>query len=195
MAGPPAELLDRAVAALRAGRIVCFPTETFYGLAVDARSIGAVAALVAAKGRRDAAPIAAIAADPAAARMLWAEPVPRRALDLAAAHWPGPLTLICPSAPGLPAPLVGPDGTGVRVSSHPWATALAAGFGGPITATSANRAGAPPPRTAVEAEAALGRSVAVYLDAGPSAGGPPSTVAAVRADGSLVVVRPGAVRL
>jgi len=187
--------MDRAVAALRAGQVVCFPTETFYGLAVDARSVAAVAALVAAKGRGDDAPIAAIAADPVVARTLWAEPVPRRALDLAAAHWPGPLTLICPSAAGVPAPLVGPDGTGVRVSSHPWAAALAAAFGGPITATSANLAGSPPARTAAEAIAQLGTSVKVYLDAGPTPGGPPSTVAAVRADGSLVVVRPGAVRL
>jgi L-threonylcarbamoyladenylate synthase len=195
VAGPSQAELLAAVAALQRGELVCFPTETYYGLAVDARSQEAVARLIAAKGRREDAPIATIAADVGSARTLWADPVPAPAIELAAAHWPGPLTLVCPAAPGVPAPLVGPDGVGVRVSSHPWAAALAAAFGGPITATSANLTGSAPTRRAAEASAQLGASVAHYLDGGETPGGRPSTIAAIRPDGSLHIIRQGPVRL
>lgn len=185
--------LDGAVAALLAGEVVCFPTESTYGLAVDARSHEALARLVALKGRDPRAPIGLIAADRAAARAV-AREWPEAAERLVSRHWPGPLTLIVPAADDLSPELVGPNGVGVRVSSHPIAHALAAGLGRPITATSANRSGQPAAVVVDEARRAFGDKVAVYLDGGVCAG-TPSTVVSVLADGSLALVRAGAVVL
>jgi L-threonylcarbamoyladenylate synthase len=185
--------IARAAAALRAGGLVVFPTETTYGIAADARSPAALARIVAAKGRDDGTPIALIAPDADAAFALWRD-VPPVARELAARHWPGPLTIVAPARPGLPVALVGPGGgVGVRVSSHPWAHALAARFGAPITATSANRSGEPPAVTVDDARAALGPSIDHYLDAGPAPGGPASTVVQVGTDGALRVLRAGAI--
>jgi L-threonylcarbamoyladenylate synthase len=186
--------VEEAVQALRDGAIVCFPTETFYGLAVDALSETAVARLVAAKGREEGKPVAVIAPDLQGALLLWAEPAPQAAVALAGKHWPGPLTLVVAAREGIPAALVNPDGgVGVRVSSHPVAARLATLFGGPITATSANLAGQPPVTTCAAARQALGDRVSVYLDGGTTPGGPASTVVAVAADGGLALLRPGAV--
>jgi len=185
----------RAAEVLRRGGVVCYPTETYYGLGVDALDGGAVARLLAVKGRGADQAIAVIVPDLAAARRLWAE-VPPRLEALARAHWPGPLTLVAPAAPGVPAPLRGPGGgVGARVSSHPWAHALARAFGGPLTATSANRAGAAPVTSCAAARAALGAEVDLYLDAGATPGGLPSTVVAVAPDGALAVLRAGAVAI
>jgi L-threonylcarbamoyladenylate synthase len=187
--------LAAAVAILRRGGVVCLPTETFYGLAVDAVDEAAIARLVALKGREEGKPIAVIAPDLDGARRLWAE-APARLLELAAAHWPGPLTLVARARAGVPAALVGPGGgVGARVSSHPVAAALARGLGRPITATSANLAGEPPAHSVAEARARLGAGVDLYLDDGPAPGGPASTVAEVTADGRVLVHRPGAVAL
>jgi L-threonylcarbamoyladenylate synthase len=191
----PAALVAQAAALLRAGGLVCFPTETTYGLAVDIRLPGALARLVALKGRDPRSPFALIAPGVAAARAL-AAPWPAAAEALASAHWPGALTLVLPARPDLPAEIVGPGGgVGVRVSSHPWASALAAAVGGCITATSANPAGAPPAEDADAARAYFGDRVDLYLDAGACPGGPASTVVAVQPDGSLRTLRAGAVQL
>lgn len=187
--------LERAAEALRRGEIVCIPTETSYGLAADTGNAEAVEAVAAAKGRGEMAPFATIAADLEQARSL-AAAWPEAAGKLAARHWPGPLTLVVPAAAGLPARLVGAGGgVGVRVSSHPAPTALAALLGRPITATSANVSGAPAATTVAEARAALGDRVAVYLDAGDAPGGPPSTLVAVSAGGGLTLLRAGPIDL
>jgi L-threonylcarbamoyladenylate synthase len=190
----PAETAAVAAAAqaLRAGRIVAYPTETFYGLAVPATDAAAVARLVALKGR-GAAQTVAVIVDSEAMLAALCPAVPPRARELIARHWPGPLTLVLPARPELPAPLVGPHGVGARISSHPLATALVRACGVPLTATSANPSGAPPARTAAEVRAAFGDRVHV-LDGGPTAGGPPSTVAAVVGE-RVVVLRPGAIAL
>jgi L-threonylcarbamoyladenylate synthase len=185
--------LERAAAALTAGELVCFPTESTYGLAADIASPVALARLVALKGRDARAPIALIAADLDQARSI-AAAWPPAASDLAARHWPGPLTLVVPAAAGLPAALVGPAGVGVRVPASPAARRLAALVGRPITATSANRSGAAAAETVDDARAALGDAVAVYLDGGRCAE-TPSTVVAVALDGSLRLIRAGAVAL
>ncbi len=188
------EEIRAAVAALRSGQLVCFPTETTYGLAADIRRPEALAALVALKGRDPRAPFALIAADAAQAAGV-ARVFPARAAALAARHWPGPLTLVLPARADLPAELVGPGGgVGVRVSSHPVARALAAGLGAPITATSANPSGAVPALEVDQARAYFGDRVAVYLDAGPAQPGA-STVVAVAEDGGLQLLRPGPVEV
>ncbi len=187
--------VDRALAALHAGQLVCFPTETTYGLAVDIRHPDGLDRLVALKGRDPAAPFALIAADVDQARRL-AERWPARAEELATRYWPGPLTLVVTGRAGLPAEIVAADGgVGVRVSSHPVASELARRLGGPITATSANPSGAAPALSIADARGYFGDRIAVYLDHGPVAAPVASTVVRVTDDGQLRVLRAGAVLL
>ena len=163
---------------MRAGDLVIYPTETFYGIGADPFAAGALDKLFALKGREAAKTVALIAHDAAAAFAL-AREVPEAARTLAAAFWPGPLTLVMPARADLPAALAGRDGgVGVRVSSHPIARAIAAGLGRPITATSANPAGEPPAATVAAVRAAFGDKVKVILDGGTLAGGAPSTLVA-----------------
>jgi L-threonylcarbamoyladenylate synthase len=148
--------------------------------------------LFAIKGREPGKPVALIAADLTMAFAV-AREVPAGARVLAEAFWPGPLTLVLPARDGIPAALIGVDGgVGVRVSSHPIARALAAGLGGPLTATSANLAGEPPAVEPDAARRALGNKVEVFVEDGRLAGGAPSTVVAVDGAG-MRVLRPGAV--
>jgi L-threonylcarbamoyladenylate synthase len=172
----PDESIAQAIAALGAGEAVVYPTETFYGIGVDAFASAALEQIFAIKGRDAAKTIALIAHDDAAAFALVRE-VPQTARALAQAFWPGPLTLVMPARAGLPSALIGPDGgVGVRVSSHPVARALAQGLGRAITATSANRSGEAPARTLAEARTAFGATVKVFVEGGTLAGGAPSTV-------------------
>jgi L-threonylcarbamoyladenylate synthase len=185
--------VDEAARSLRQGHIVCFPTETFYGLAVDALNNDAVEALVQLKERDVGAAIALIVPDEASAAALTSS-WPPRAQALARRHWPGPLTLVCPARAGLPSALVGPGGgVGMRVSSHPIAGSLARAFGGPITATSANPSGQPPASSVEEGRAYFGERIAVYLDGGPSVAERPSTVVSISDSGEIRIIRPGAV--
>lgn len=186
-----ASALDEAVSALEAGHIVVIPTESTYGLAVDPRSPAALTRLARAKeGRPLDSPYPLIAPDLASARAL-ADAWPEAAERLARAHWPGPLTLVVPARAGLPSDVVGAGGgVAVRLSSHPMAAALAVAFGSPITATSANRPGAPPATTADDARAVFGDEVACVIDGGVC-DGTPSTLVAVGADGALTVLRRG----
>jgi len=180
-----------ALAALAAGALVVFPTETLYGLGADARSAAAVARLVAVRGREEARPILVLVDDLTMAESVAAE-VPAAVRRLAACFWPGALTLVLPARPHLPAPLTAGTGTiGVRVPGHPIARALVHGLGAPITAPSANPPGAPPPRTVDEAREYFGTRVDVYLDGGRLPGGG-STVALVEGD-TPRVLRPGPV--
>jgi L-threonylcarbamoyladenylate synthase len=167
-----------AIAALRTGELVVYPTETFYGIGADALSLAALERIFAVKGREPDKPIALIAVDSVSAFDL-ARTVPDAARRLADAFWPGPLTLVMPARSGLPDALLGPDGgVGVRVSSHPAACALAAGLGHPITATSANLSGQAPAATLAAARNAFGPRIAIYLEGGTLAGGAPSTIVA-----------------
>jgi L-threonylcarbamoyladenylate synthase len=183
---------DRAIEALRSGEVVVYPTETFYGMGVDALSSDALDRLFALKGREPGKPVALIAADVRSAFEL-AREVSEAARRLADAFWPGPLTLVMPARDNLPGPLIGPDGgVGVRVSSHPIARALAAGLGRPITATSANLAGGQPATTLGEARNAFGAKVKVYLEGGKLTAAVPSTVVACDRNGWRIL-RAGAI--
>jgi L-threonylcarbamoyladenylate synthase len=184
--------LARAVGALSAGQVIVYPTETLYGLGVDFSVGGALERLFAIKAREPDKPVALIAASVEMAFSV-AREVPSAARRLAEKFWPGPLTLILPAAPGLPAELVGPQGgVGVRVSPHRVARALAAALGRPLTATSANLAGERPARTIVEARAVFADRVAVYLDGGTMTASAPSTI--VACEGSRMrLLRAGAI--
>lgn len=179
------------MAALAAGELVVFPTESVYGLGADARSAAAVDRLVAVRGREPGKPILVLVRDLAMAETVAAD-VPNAARRLASEFWPGPLTLVLPARGDLPAPLTAGTGTiGVRVPGHPDAAALVAGLGGPVTAPSANPPGATPPRQLADARAYFGDTVAVYVDGGELAGGA-STVATIEND-RVRVLRAGPV--
>jgi L-threonylcarbamoyladenylate synthase len=183
--------IDAAVAALRRGEVVAYPTETFYGLGVDAFDEAALERLRAVKGRGEKAISMLIEGEAMLRRLV--EEIPARAAELMRRHWPGPLTIALPARAGLPSTLVFDGCVAIRQSPHPTARALVAAFDGPVTTTSANRAGEPPATTATAVAAALGDSC-YLLDGGPTAGGAPSTLVRVRG-ANLEILRRGAVEL
>jgi L-threonylcarbamoyladenylate synthase len=191
--GPLRADVQAAVRALEDGDLVILPTETVYGLAADAANAAAIARLFEAKGRPRFNPLIAHVTDLTAAR-----PIARldaRALILAEAFWPGPLTLVAPiEDPAAVCDLAraGLDTVAVRAPAHPIARAALEAFGGPNAAPTANRSGRPSPTTFEAAVEETGGSAAVALDGGPCSVGLESTVLAVL-DGPLRLLRPGAV--
>ncbi|HEX5473028.1 MAG TPA: L-threonylcarbamoyladenylate synthase [Vicinamibacterales bacterium] len=187
---PAAEPIARAADVLRAGGIVAIPTDTLYGLAVDPREADAVARLFALKGRDAAAALPLVAADVAqAARAGALDAVARR---LAERWWPGPLTIVVPAAAALArAALAGGTTVAIRVPDHAVPRAVARALEFPVTATSANRSGAASAASAREVASALPQ-LDLILDAGPTPGGPPSTIVQP-ARGDLRLIRAGAV--
>ncbi|MCX7176952.1 MAG: L-threonylcarbamoyladenylate synthase [Proteobacteria bacterium] len=180
----------RAVALLRAGELVAFPTETVYGLGADASNPAAVAKIFAAKGRPADHPLI-VHLPSAEALDAWAREVPEAARKLAAAFWPGPLTLILKRQPHVPDAVTGgQDTVGLRVPNHPLALALLRAFNGGIAAPSANRYGRISPTSAAHVIAELGAAVPLVLDGGPC------TVGIEIVDlsgGEPRVLRPGAI--
>ena len=184
--------IQRAAAALRGGGLVILPTETVYGLAADAGDARAVAAVYAAKGRPAFNPLIAHVADVAMARRIAV--FDDRAERLAAAFWPGPLTLVLPiavEAAVCDLARAGLDTVAVRSPAHSMARALLEAFGGPLVAPSANRSGRPSPTTFSDAVEETGASAAAALDGGPCRIGLESTVVALLDEPRLL--RPGAV--
>ena len=188
---PDLTVVEEAVDVLRRGGVVAYPTDTLYGLAVDPASDAAVRGLFALKGRDAAAAIALIAADQAQAEHAGRFGATER--RLAAAFWPGPLTIVVPARPAIARELLGVGTTiAVRVPAHPVATALAAELGFCITSTSANRSGHVPATTAEQVAIDLGGAIDLVLDGGPSPGGPPSTIVELTPHGPRLI-RAGAV--
>ncbi|HLM70068.1 MAG TPA: L-threonylcarbamoyladenylate synthase [Thermoplasmata archaeon] len=169
--------LSDAVEALRRGGLVVYPTDTLLGLGALASHRGAVGQLLATKGRSPAQPISVcVSSTEEVERYARVSPAARRFLRR---HLPGPFTVLLPpssTARRSFAPSVGGLATiGFRVPDHPVARELARAAG-PITATSANRHGAPAARTVAEARRALGPAVSIYLAAVPKGTGHPSTL-------------------
>lgn len=163
---PDAAAIARASRVLREGGVVAFPTETLYGFAADPWNADAVARIVRIKGRPDGKGMPVLVADLDAARAV-ALPFGEIASRLAAAHWPGPLTMILDARPGLSRD-VAPDGVALRWSSCAAATSLARAAGGTITATSANRSGDAAPALDPRVIAAeFDHEIDLLLDAGP----------------------------
>ncbi|HEY2481560.1 MAG TPA: L-threonylcarbamoyladenylate synthase [Caulobacteraceae bacterium] len=182
-----------AAQALRTGRLVILPTETVYGLAADAANPAAVAALYEAKGRPRFNPLIAHVSDLAAAVRI--ADLDERARTLAAAFWPGALTVVAKAlhdSPVCDLARAGLDTLAVRVPAHPLARKVLEAFGGPIVAPSANRSGRPSPTTLADAASETGAAAAVKLDGGPCRIGLESTVVALL-DGPPRLLRPGAV--
>lgn len=165
------------VAHLRGGGLIAYATETVYGFG-STLDAAAVARLAALKGRVAEKPFLALVTDPAMVAELGWTP---RARALAAAFWPGPLTLLLAAPDGYPPGVRDSRGTvAVRATPHPEARALVAALGAPITSTSANVPGGPPARSAEEAAevvAALGGSGEIWvLDGGALPPSAPSTI-------------------
>ena len=182
--------LARAATLLRDGDLVAFPTETVYGLGGDARNDMAVARIFEAKGRPQFNPLIVHvdSADTARRYVRWTETADR----LAAAFWPGPLTLVLPIRPdaGL-SPLVTADlpTLAIRVPAHPVARALLAAFDGPVAAPSANPSGRISPTTAAHVEAGLSGRIAAVVDGGACDVGLESTI--VGLSDAPTLLRPG----
>jgi L-threonylcarbamoyladenylate synthase len=184
--------LERAAAILRAGGLVAFPTETVYGLGGDARSDLAVAGIFGAKGRPRFNPLIVHVRDEAAARAIGV--FNARAGALAAAFWPGPLTLVMAVRPdaGLSALVTAGLATvAIRVPAHPVAQGVLRAFGGPLAAPSANPSGRVSPTRAAHVLEGLNGRIAAVVDGGACAVGVESTI--VGLDGPARLLRPGGV--
>ncbi len=174
---PSREALDLAVAILRSGRLVAFPTESFYGLGADALDPRALARVFAVKGRPESKPLLVLVESAAMVEGLVSE-VPAGARQLMARHWPGALTLVLKAAAHVPERLTAGTGTvGVRMPGHPVALALVRAARFAVTAPSANPSGAEPPDTALAVRRYFEGAVDLILDGGPTAGGAGSTIA------------------
>jgi L-threonylcarbamoyladenylate synthase len=185
--------IARAAKILREGGLVAFPTETVYGLGADASSPRATARIYEAKGRPSFNPLIAHVADLSAA--LREAKLPPAALRLAAAFWPGPLTLVAPAASGgLVCELAraGLETVALRVPAHPVAAALLSAFGGPIVAPSANLSGHVSPVTAEHVAEDLSGRVDLILDGGRTPAGLESSIVSF-VEESPRLLRPGAI--
>jgi L-threonylcarbamoyladenylate synthase len=191
-----AAAIAEAARVLAAGGLAAFPTETVYGLGADAGNGEAIARLYAAKGRPAFNPLIAHVASTAAARQL--AQFDTAAERLAAAFWPGPLTLVLPKVADCPVAALataGLDSIAVRVPAHPVAAELLRALRGPVVAPSANRSGHISPTTAAHVLADLGGRIDLIVDGGATPVGLESTIVACLGEsfGEPVLLRPGGV--
>jgi L-threonylcarbamoyladenylate synthase len=165
--------IARAVAALRDGQVIAYPTETVYGLGNDPFNEEAMERLFAAKGRDRSNPALLIVASPEQLSGVVGQ-TNERAQRLMEAFWPGPVSILLPRHPALPESVTaGSDKVCVRCPGLPWARALCEAFGGPVTSTSANRSGEPPVQSLADLDLP---GVALAFDAGVLGDTPPSTI-------------------
>ena len=186
------EGLVPAAAALRAGGVMAYPTETFYGLGGLAFSEQAVDRIYGLKQRDREKPLSVVISDLETAVEI-AGPLPPIFLELARAFWPGPLTLIARSRPLFPPRMLGPGGTlAMRVPGTVWLRGFLRMLGAPVTATSANLSGGLEISRPEEVIELFRGKVDIIVDGGPTPGGLPSTIVDLTSD-RPVLVRPGAV--
>ena len=187
---PATGAADTAARCLEGGGLVAFPTETVYGLGADATNARAVARLYEAKGRPSFNPLIAHVSDLQAARRIAC--FDDRSLRLAAAFWPGPMTLVLPKASGCPVSdlaTAGLETVAVRVPAHPVAHEILQAFGKPIVAPSANISGHVSPTTAEHVFGDLSGRIDLIVDGGPVSVGVESTI--VGCFETPLLLRPG----
>lgn len=189
---PDLRSLRRIAGVIAAGGVVAYPTETYYGLGADPSSADALRRLLALK-QRPADRALLLILDSVRRMTGWVGPVPDELDAVAAALWPGAVTVVLPAGPGVEPPVRSPERTvALRVTADPVARALVATCGHPLTGTSANRAGEPPCRDPDRVLEALGGELDALLDAGPTPGGEPSTLLDLTRSPARIL-RPGAV--
>src|SRR3977135_604194 len=174
-AGEPA--VTAAVRCLADGGLVAFPTETVYGLGADATNPAAIALFYQAKGRPSFNPLIAHVCHLRAALRI--ARFDARAIALAEAFWPGPLTLVLPKTNDCAVAdlaTAGLDTIGLRVPAHPLAQEILRIFGGPVVAPSANLSGHVSPTTAAHVQSDLAGRIDLIVDGGAVAGGGEPTI-------------------
>jgi len=186
------EGLEQAAEAMRLGEAIAYPTDTQYGLGVDALNPKAIQRLWAVKQREPGGTFLVLVESSEAAGALAVE-MPDPARVVARTCWPGPVTLLLPARPGLPQDVVSEEGlVAVRVSGHPTARCLPALVGAPVVSTSANISGLEPITDPMDIVEAFAGKLALVLDGGILMSGPPSTIVDGRAV-PLRITRAGAV--
>jgi len=179
-----------AAEVVRKGGVVAFPTETYYGLAVDPFNEKALQKLFRIKGRPELKPVLLLVAGRSQVEEV-AGLVPELAEKLMICFWPGPLTLVLPARPGLSSYITGNTGTvGVRMSPHTIAEELLKACGIPLTATSANRTSESPAVTAEEVQSIFGDQIDYVVNGGKTPGKMGSTLIGF-AHGGLQCIREG----
>jgi L-threonylcarbamoyladenylate synthase len=184
--------IKKAVALLRDGDLVAFPTETVYGLGADATNPEAVKKIFAAKGRPTSHPVIVHLSDISQLKE-WAIDIPDLAFKLGEQFWPGPLTLILKrSNKVLDLITGGQDTVGIRIPAHPIAHELLRDFGGGVAAPSANKFGRISSTTAEHVRKNFGDEVSLVLDGGACEVGIESTIIDLSA-GTPKLLRPGSI--
>jgi L-threonylcarbamoyladenylate synthase len=181
------ETRRRAAAHIKAGSLIAFRTDTFYGLGADPFNRTALQQLLALKGREDGKPILLIISDERDVARF----ISRRAKlfdALSARHWPGALTLVLSARTNLPTELTAGTGTiGLRLPADEAVRDLVRDCGGALTATSANPSGEPPARTAEEVARFFPAGLALIVDGGATQTEAASTVLDVSRDEARLI--------
>ena len=189
---PEGIILEEAAQVILEGEIVAIPTETFYALAADGLNAEAVSRVLEAKERETSKPTGLLVADEEMVASV-AKRVPRTAVKLMNRFWPGPLNLVFDAVASLSPGILGDRmGVSVRVPASLPALGLIRILDRPITATSANRTGEDPPRTADQVIESLGDFLEIVIDGGETRGGLPSTMVDVRGK-RPILLRAGAI--
>lgn len=184
--------LEHSVRLILGGKVVAFPTDTFYGLGADPLNLAAVSEIFRIKGRTTDRPIPLLVDSIDQSADLIHNP-PKLFFTLAQKFWPGALTLVVPASRQIPLKVTANTGkVGLRWPLAPFVVALIAAAGRPLTGTSANLSGADPCSTADEVDCQMGDRLPLILDGGLTRGGVPSTVVDLTGEIGRII-RPGAV--
>jgi tRNA threonylcarbamoyl adenosine modification protein (Sua5/YciO/YrdC/YwlC family) len=184
-------VLEYSIRLILAGKVVGFPTDTFYGLAADPFNLAAVSEVFRIKRRTPDRPLPLLVASLDQAADLALDP-PRLFFTLAEKFWPGPLTLIVPASRLVPYKVTANTGkVGLRWPRAPLAVAMIAAADRPLTGTSANVSDQPACSTASQVEKQLGRALPLIVDGGPTEGKLPSTLVELTGSGGRILRQGG----
>jgi L-threonylcarbamoyladenylate synthase len=191
---PDEAVVERVARVLRAGGVAAFPTDTVYGLGCSGESRPALERLAVLKAGERRSPFILLVGHAG-----WVGGLVKVVTPLAASlmdrWWPGPLTIVLDARDGLDEAVVSPDGTvAIRLPASVWCRSLCLGVGAPVASTSANRAGEPPARGAMQAAIEFGDGVDITVDGGPPASDLPSTLVDARG-GTPRTLRRGALEI
>jgi tRNA threonylcarbamoyl adenosine modification protein (Sua5/YciO/YrdC/YwlC family) len=183
--------LEYSTRLILSGKVVAFPTDTFYGLAADPFNLAAVSEVFRIKRRTAERPLPLLVASLDQAADLALDP-PRLFFTLAEKFWPGPLTLIVPASRLVPFKITANTGkVGLRWPKCPLAVAMIASADRPLTGTSANVSDQPACSTAAEVEKQIGRTVPLIVDGGPTEGKLASTLVELTDSGGRILRQGG----